>query len=105
MENLLQSGGTIPVKSSRACVVYDARNGHVHHIHQVVTFEGGHEPNESLIEAHAIELAERRMPRAAKLKALHVASDKVHPHQFYAVNLKTHSLVTKQKVEPRKKKK
>jgi hypothetical protein len=92
-----QSGGTVPVKSSRACVVYDADTGHVHHIHQVVTLEGGREPNESEIEAHAMALARRKERRAGRFKALHLAADAVRPHQLYTVDLKTRALVVKQR--------
>lgn len=92
---LPQSGGTIPVKSSRACVVYDADTGHVRHIHQVVTLEGGREPTEPEIEAHAMQLAQRKEGRAGKFKALHVPSESVQPHQLYAVDLKTRALVAK----------
>lgn len=92
-----QSVGTVPVESSRACVVYDADTGHVHHIHQVVTFDGGREPNEAEIEAHALELARRKERRAGRFKALHLPSESVRPHQLYAVDLKTRALVVKQK--------
>lgn len=92
-----QSGGTLPVKSSRTCVVYDSESGHVHHIHQVVTIEGSHEPSESQIEAHAISLAQRKWRHAARFKAMHVPPDSVQPHQLYAVDVKTHKLVAKNK--------
>jgi hypothetical protein len=91
-----QSDGILPVKSSRACVVYDADTGHVHHIHQVVTFEGGREPTESEIEAHAMTVARRKERRAGRFKALHMAAEAVRPHQLYTVDLQTRALVVKQ---------
>ena len=96
-----QSGGTVPVKSSRACVVYDAGNGHEHRIRQVVAFEGRMEPFESQIKAHALQLANATR-QATRPKTLDVASDEVHPYQLYAVDLKTNTLVAKQKAVGRR---
>jgi hypothetical protein len=85
------------VKSTRACVVHDAGNGHVHRIRQVVTFEDRMEPFESQIEARALQLPSATR-QAMRLKTLHVAADEVHPHRPYAVDLRTNTLVAKQKV-------
>ena len=92
-----QSGGTVPVKSSRACVVYDTHTGHVQHIHQVVTFEGGREPTEAEIEAHAISIAQREERHKGTLKVLHVATEAIQPGHLYAVDLKSNTLVAKKR--------
>jgi hypothetical protein len=34
-------GGTVKVNSAKACVVYQADNGRVHHVHHAITLEGG----------------------------------------------------------------
>jgi hypothetical protein len=44
-----------------------------------VAFEGGMEPFESQIKAHALQLANATR-QATRPKTLHVASDEVHPY-------------------------
>ncbi len=89
------SGGTVPVKSSRTCIVYDAESGRVHHVHQVVTLEGGQEPTEAQIEAHAMEIVRRKGKPTQKLKMLHLPSEKIPMHQLLAVDPKTKTLVSR----------
>jgi len=92
-----ESGGTVPVKSSRTCVVYDPDSGRVHHVHRVVTLEDGQEPSERQIEAHAMEILKRKGRSTEKLKALHLPSDKVEMQQLMSVDPKTGSLISKPK--------
>jgi hypothetical protein len=94
----VQSGGTGRVRSARACVVYDAESGRVHHVHQVVTFEGGREPDEHEVEAHALALVRKRGFHAGNLMVLHVAHDAIQPRTLYAVDVRTRSLVIKERL-------
>jgi hypothetical protein len=94
----LQSGGTDRVQSARACAVYDAESGRVHHFHQVITFEGGREPAEHEIEAHALALVRKRGLHSDNLMVLHVPCDAIQPRTLYAVDVKTRSLVLKERL-------
>jgi hypothetical protein len=89
----LQSIGTAPVESSRACVVYDADTGLIHHIHRVVTLAGGREPTEQENENHAMALLEAKGRKTRALRALHVAGNAIDPHRRYAVEPKTQKLI------------
>lgn len=89
------SGGTVPVQSSRVCVVYDSENGKVHHIHEVITLRGGREPTEAQIEAHAMAIVKRKGHRAERLSVLHLPSEKVPRHRACIVHPKTKALVPK----------
>lgn len=79
------SGGTAAVKSSRTCIVYD-ESGRVHHVHRVVTLEGGREPSEAQIEADALNILKRHGKPVEKMKMLHLPSDKVPMHELLAVD-------------------
>ena len=85
-------GGTVPVKSSRTCIVYDGETGRVHHIHEVVTLEGGREPGEAQIEADAMEIVNRKGKNVAKLRTLHLPTEKVPEGGLLTVDLKTKTL-------------
>jgi hypothetical protein len=90
-------GGTLPVKSSKACVVYDADTGQIHHIHGVITLVGGREATEHESEARAMALLEAKGRKTSALQALHVAGDAIEPHRRYAVEPKTRQLIVKEK--------
>ena len=90
-------GGTIPVKSSRACVVYEADSGEISHIHEVVTLEGGQEPTEAQIEADVTEMLKRIGKPTEKLSMLHVPSESVQTHPLLSVDPRTKSLIFGQK--------
>jgi hypothetical protein len=90
-------GGTLPVWSSTACVVYDADTGLVRHIHRVVTLEGGREPTQQENEARAMAMLEAKGRKTSKLRALHVAGDAIEAHRCYAVEPKTRQLIVKEK--------
>jgi hypothetical protein len=94
VETMDREGATVPVKSRRACVVYDAASGRIHHYHKVVTLVGGREPDESEVAADALRaLRSRREPPKGKLGVLHVAHDIMDAHKNYRVDLKKKSLV------------
>ena len=89
------SGGTVPVQSSRGCVIYDSDSGQIHHVHEVITFKGGREPTEAEIGAHAMNIVKRKGHPTEKLGVLHLPSDKLPRAQACSVDLKTLALVAK----------
>ena len=93
----LHSGGTVPVKSSTACVVYDTDTGQVHHIRRVVTLKGGREPTEQENEARVMALLAAKGWKTSKLQALHLAGDAIEEHRRYAVEPKTQQLIVTEK--------
>jgi hypothetical protein len=93
------SGGTVPVQSSRVCVIYDSDSGRIHHVHEVITLKGGREPTEAEIGADAMNIARRRGQPPEKLGALHLPSDKLLRNEACSVDLRTMALVA---IKPRK---
>ena len=96
-QNPKASGGTVPVKSSRACVVYEPDSGRISHIHEVVTLEGGEEPTEAQIEAFVMEMLKRMGKPTEKLNILHVPSESVQTHALLSVDPRTKSLISRPK--------
>jgi hypothetical protein len=88
-------GGNVPVHSARVCVIYDREGGHIRHIHEVITLEGGREPSEREIEAHAMEMVKRKGDDPHGLGVLHVSSDRLDRRQAYRVDPSTRTLVPK----------
>jgi hypothetical protein len=88
-------GGNQKVRSASSCVVYDSESGRIHHIHHNVTLEGGHEPNQQEIEAHALAQLSDRGIKGGHLAAIHVEPDSIKPGSIYAVDPKTRKLVAK----------
>jgi len=91
------SGGSVPVHSVKSCVVYDEVSGEIHHVHHVVTLEGGRESTDAEIEAFAISRARVHIPDSKGVRALHVAADALQPGELYAVDPKNRGLVKKGK--------
>jgi hypothetical protein len=92
-------GGTVKVNSAKACVVYQADNGRVHHVHHAITLEGGREPSEGEMENHVLNLVRQRGVTAANLQVLHVAREAIEPGTVYVVDPTSRSLVVKRKVQ------
>lgn len=89
------SGGTIPIQSSRACIVYDAQSGKIYHVHEVITLQGGREPTEAQIEAHAMAIVKRKGYPEERLSILHMPLEELPRRRAYIVDLKTKALVPK----------
>ena len=90
-----QTGATVAVQSLKACVVYDATSGQIHHQHRVLTLAGGHEPSEAEMERDALGrvAARRGGPPGGKLAVLHVAPDAMRPDASYRVDVAKRALV------------
>ena len=89
------AGATVAVQSIKACVVYDAESGRIHHHHRAMTLVGGHEPDEAEMEQAALErVAQRRSGHpGGTLKVLHVAHDAIEPGKDYRVDPAKRALV------------
>jgi hypothetical protein len=92
------SGGTAKVHSAKSCVLYEADTGRIHHMHHVITLEGGQESTAREMEEHALNVVRQRGVDAANLQVLHVASDAIDPGMRYVVDPKRRSLVVKPEV-------
>jgi hypothetical protein len=88
-----QGGGvTVREASHKACVIYHSRSGKVRHIHEVITLEGGTEPNRQAIEKAAFHALDLRGGRDSAFKALHVEGAALRPQARYEVDLDRESL-------------
>jgi alpha-ketoglutarate-dependent taurine dioxygenase len=89
-----KAGATLPIHSLKACVVYDTATGRIHHIHRVMTLEGGREPSTETIAEDALR-ALRSLPNPpdGALDILHVHHDAIEPNKRYRVNLRSKTLV------------
>lgn len=88
------AGATVPVQSIKACVVYDAASGRIHHQHRVLTLVGGYEPAKSEIAARALHAVKnRREPPTGDLEVLHVDHQALERGKHYRVEIHTRRLV------------
>jgi hypothetical protein len=84
----------IVVHSKRACVVYDAKTGHMRHIHRVVTFAGGREPSNDEVAADALQAFDAlRSGRDGVFHTLHIDHDAVEPGKKYRVDIHKKALI------------
>jgi hypothetical protein len=89
-------GSTIPIHSKKACIVYDASSGQIRHVHSVVTFVGGREPNNEEIEADALRaLGSLPNPPKGDFHVLHIDHDAIEPGKKYGVDPHKKALVVK----------
>jgi hypothetical protein len=91
----LETIGDIEVASDQACVVYDATNGRIQHVHRVVTLKGGTEPNRSEIEARAMEFAATHQGIGKiRVKALLVSHEQLTAGATHKVDPKKGTLIS-----------
>jgi hypothetical protein len=89
-----RAGATVPVQSTKACVVYDSSNGRIYHEHQVLTLSGGREPSDSEIAADALRaVGRRRQPPGGALEVLHVPHGTLERGKRYRVDAHRKELV------------
>ena len=90
------AGSTLPIRSIKACVVYDTTSGQIHHQHRVLTLEGGDEPEESAMERDALARVEARRSGhpGGTLAVLHLAHDAMSAGRRYRVDVSKKVLVT-----------
>jgi hypothetical protein len=86
--------GMLPRKVARV-LVYDFETGELQHIHQHVTFDGGHEPDHEQLEKRALENAMVRQGRdASRMRFLHLYDDNaLRPGSRYKVDVRNVALV------------
>jgi hypothetical protein len=91
----MQFASTVPVKSIKACVVYNPANGQIHHHHSVLTLVGGLEPEEHEMANDALRFIKDRarpLPKG-ELQVLHINHDAMEPNKRYRVDHKKRVLV------------
>lgn len=79
-----------------AYVVYDAKSGDVHHVHQVAVLPGAESPTHEEMEERALALA-KKLGRhgSAQLKVLKVAPEHLLPQSKHSVDLKKLKLISR----------
>lgn len=88
------AGATVPVQSIKACVVYDAASGRIHHQHRVLTLVGGSEPPEIELASRALHaVRKRREPPTGDLEVLHIDHQALERGKRYRVDIHTRRLV------------
>jgi hypothetical protein len=88
------SGSGMTVRSTKACVVYDKETGRVCHVHRVVTFEGGREPDDDEIAANVFLSFHRlHADRQGAFEILQVDPAAIEPGNKYRVDLQTKALI------------
>jgi hypothetical protein len=86
-------GMVLRPKSVKVCVLYDPKDGHIVHTHQVIILEGGRAVDDEEVQARAFRRATRLGKNTSKLKALHVPPKSLHPSTAYRVDLRSLKLV------------
>lgn len=81
------------MQSVQCCVVFDPTDGEIHHIHDVVTFEGGEAVSDYEVEQRALGLAAERGLDSSTLKTIHVDPEQLEPGRRYAVDPDRSALV------------
>src|SRR5262245_13815151 len=90
----LQATDNIAIQSDKAWVVYDAQTGRIHHVHRVITLQGGVEPNPREIEDRVMAIAdERGMPRA-QVRMLAVSPAQLQPGARHRIDPTQGTLVS-----------
>lgn len=90
-------GGTVPVQSCKACVVYDAQTGRIEHTHHAIVLKGGRDIPDDEIAATALDMLRDRGADVAKLKVLHTNPDALEAGIVYAVDVAKRVLVEKRR--------
>jgi hypothetical protein len=89
-------GSNTPIYSKKACVVYDARTGRLHHVHRVVTFVGGREPSEEQMTRDALHAFKGPpMGHSGEFHTLQVRHDAIEPGKSYRIDHHKRALVAK----------
>lgn len=83
---MLTSGGTLKPTAHRVCVVYDAQDGHIVHVHHDISLHQGLHPSEAEVEAAALAQVHKRGRPTGQLKTLHVEPHEVQHQVRYKVN-------------------
>jgi hypothetical protein len=71
-------------------------------VHRVITLKGGTKPKRSEIEARTMELAVQDGKKTSHLKTLLVSPEQFHPGMVHKVDLRTGSIISKQRKRQRK---
>lgn len=87
------STGRARVRSDKACVLYDPKDGEICYIHRVVTMEGVDETPEKEIEKRALQLAKEVEIDVKATKLLHVDASAIESNLQYSVDPKKRCLV------------
>ena len=78
---------------SACCIVFDAANGKIVHVHRVVTMEGSHHHSDQTIAERALALAKKHGAKAAALDTIMVETTMLKSRERFAVDLKSRELV------------
>ncbi|MEU2402604.1 hypothetical protein ABZ767_31090 [Streptomyces pseudogriseolus] len=92
--------GDLAVRSFKCCVVFDASNGRIHHIHDVVTIEGAEEMPDDAVAREAMQLAAQRGLDTGSLETVHIDPEALATEAEYRVDPQTRSLVALRRDSP-----
>jgi hypothetical protein len=74
------------VQSVQCCVVFDASDGKIHQIHEVVTLEGAEAVSDYDVEQRVLSLVAERGLDSSTLKTINVDPEELEPSRRYAVD-------------------
>jgi hypothetical protein len=81
-----QTTGAPRVQSVQCCVVFDASDGKIHQIHEVVTLEGAEAVSDYEVEQRALSLAAERGLDSSTLNTIHVDPAELKPSRRHVVH-------------------
>jgi hypothetical protein len=77
------------IQSIKSCLLFDAKDGEIRHVHHVVTLHGAAETSRSQIEKRALALAADFGLDVKRLRSLYVEGDELETGSRYKVDVKS----------------
>jgi hypothetical protein len=84
------------IESARCCVLFDPKDGTIHHTHRVLTMQGAQGTSKQQMEARTLHHAKERGLDTKRLHILHVDPEALATPGHYSVNPKTRVLVKRE---------
>ena len=78
-----ETTGRQRIESVRCCVLFDAKDGEIRHVHHVVTLHGALETSRAEIEKRAFALAADLGVEVNRLRSLHIEGDELQAGSRY----------------------
>jgi hypothetical protein len=81
------------IQSIKCCILYDAKDGTIKHVHRTITIAGANESYECSIEERTLELARDLGVDITSTRALRLDDEELDPNKQYKVDVDRCSLV------------
>jgi hypothetical protein len=98
MVTFYHNGRPAGENASRACVLFDPKDGRIVHIHGVTSFVAGKKLSDADMEKRTFERAASLGRSTSGLKAIHVSPQDFKPHRMYRVDVKRRVLLETSKL-------